>query len=299
MRNNNGSLWRTTSIGATAVLAAVAVGSCGGGSGSSKPASTILAAATTTTVALGTGPSTATLTIGGDKALAGRLTSTSIRCAIPSLTGPQITVLASSVDPKAQTFIIVSRDGVQVRVASGSGTSYLQREFEGKGVGTFDAARGAHLNTPLREPNAAAGNANALPAATSLKGTIDCGGQRSGSSTIVLRGNTAKGPISGTLSSVHVSCTTYSGGKYVTAVGIAKVGTQRAVVFVDGQPKGLMVYIEPAGTTALVYKSSASSAATTTARGMHVAGDAVEQRVSGRPPRTLHVSGDAVCGTTG
>ena len=292
---------RLTSLAAVGGLAAIAMVSCGGGSSKSAvTTSTPTSGATPTTAELGTGPATATLTMGGDKVLAGPLTPTSISCGFPGLDGSTITVLARTVDPNAQTFIIVTGAAVHVRVASGSGTTYLERNFNGKGVSGYDAARGAHLDVALQESVVAKGRAKTLPAATSIKGDVHCGGQRPGSSTIVLSGETGIGAISGTLSSVRVTCATDTLGKVVTAVGIAKVGAGRALVFVDGQPNAFTLVVEPAGaTTALVFKSSGSTAATTTGRGMHVSGNAIEQPVAGKSAHTVHAAGDAVCGASG
>jgi hypothetical protein len=218
---------------------------------------------------------------------------------VPRFDGPKITVLANTVDAGAGTFMIVSGTAVHVRVSSGSGKSYLERDFDGKGVSRFDAARGARLDAVLRESGVASGASKTLPVATSIKGDIGCGGQRPGSSTIALSGDTGRGAISGTLASVRVTCATDTLGKIVTAVGIAHVGAQRAVVFVDGQPNAFTIYVEPAGETAQVFKSSGGTAATTTGQGMHVSADAVEQVAAGRTAHTVHASGDAVCGVTG
>jgi hypothetical protein len=232
--------------------------------------------------------------------LAGPLTPTSISCAFPGLDGSTITVLARTVDPNAQTFIIVTGAAVRVRVASGSGKTYLERDFDGKGVSSYDAARGGHLDAALHESVVAKGGAKTLPAAMSIKGDIHCGGQTPGSSTIVLSGETGIGAIGGTLSSVRVRCATDTRGKVVTAVGIAKVGAKRALVFVDGQPNAFTLVVEPAGaTTALVFKSSGNTAATTTGRSMHVSGNATDQPVAGQRAHTVHAAGDAVCGASG
>jgi len=287
---------RSSKFLAMGVLAGLAVASCSGGSGSSQTAGSTTATTARTTA--GTGRSTATLTVGGDKVLAGALTSTSISCSFPSLDGATITVLSRTVDADVGIFIVVAHSRVSLRVASGSGATYLQRQFNGAGVSGFDAARGAHLDAALHEIGVAAGKAKRLPAATSIKGAIDCAGQRPGSATITISGDTGQGALSGTLSSVRVTCAAGPLGKVVTAVGIVKLGAQHALVFVDGQPNAFMLVVEPGGSTTLVFTTTGARAASTTSRGMHVSGDAVE-RVAGQKPYTVHVAGDAICGAPG
>jgi len=297
--------WATRTVGGVAGVAIVAA--CGGGGSSSpsaarttltssaRPTVTTAATATSTTAPLGSGPSTATLSITGDKGVTGSLASSAITCSMPGVDGSTITVAANTAAPGVGVFMFVGHDGVRVRVTSGSGATFRERDFTGHGVTGFDAARGAHLDATLHETGTASGASAALPAASALTGDIDCGGQRPGSSTIVVTGDTSRGAIDGRLDPVHVSCTSTSKGRFVTAVGIVALGGTPTVVFVDGQPTGLQLYVEPAGAAPLVFTGASPTAVTTTAHGMHVDGDATEK--SGAS--SLHVSGDAVCGTPG
>jgi hypothetical protein len=193
--------------------------------------------------------------------------------------------------------MFLSPGAVRMRVASGSGSTYRQREFDGTGVTGFDGARGAQIDSTLHENKAAAYSPGTLPAATSIKGDIYCGGQRPGSSTILVSGDTGEGVVSGGLDPVRVQCHTSTLGKTVNAVGILKLGTKRVLVFVNGQPGSFMVLISPPGGTTKNFKS-ASGTATTTDTGMHVSGDVVEQVAAGTA-HTVHAAGDAVCGATG
>lgn len=308
-RTTIGAAGRRMAVAALAVaLTGASTAACGGGSsspssartttGSPRSSTATTAAVTSSTAPLGSGPATAKLALTGDAPLTGALTATTITCSFPGVAGPIITVAANSADPGIGAFMFVARDGVHLRISSGSGATYRQRVFDGAGVRAFDAARGARLDVALHETGTASGPSAALPAPTRLEGDVNCGGQRPGSSTIVLRGQTSRGAIDGRLDAAHVSCTSTPSGKFVTAVGIVKVGGTPTVVFVDGQPKALQIFVEPANSAPLVYNGPAS-AVQTTAHGMHVDGDATSVASAKNPSATLHLSGDAECGATG
>jgi hypothetical protein len=290
------------------VLGSAAVAACGGGSSSSSttvagPSSSTSSSSSTTSTTAGppaTGPATARLALAGDAALTGSLTQPSVSCSFPGFDGLSITVLAQTIAPNVSTFIIVTGATVHVRVASGSGKTYLERAFDGTGVSGYDPARGARLDTKLTESVASKGaHAGTLPAATSLNGDISCGAQKPGSSTLVLSGETGGGALTGTPDPVRVSCFTTASGKGASVVGIVNVGSKRALAFISGQPDSFTVLLETKGaTTTRFFRGQGAGISTPTAQGVHISGDAHEQNVAGGVAHTLHVAGDAVCGST-
>jgi len=297
--------------GLTALL-----GACGGSSsstttttpgtsstpGSSTPAST----SPTTDVPPSTtapGPATAAFLFSGSGHLDGALNQPAVSCSFPWPTGPSITVGGNTNQTGVGTFVIITSRGVVVRIASGSGTTYLQREFSGGGVSGFNPSRGAELNSTLIETVPATGAATALPAATKITGSVNCNGQTPGTSAITINGMSSLGAVNGTLSEARVTCSHYSSiGDSVSAVGVVQVGGQRAILFVNSAQGKAMIVLEQ-GNTAYIFNSKIAGTATVTTRGVAVSGTVIEQPISGHPAPTaadqLQVSGSATCGSAG
>jgi hypothetical protein len=207
----------------------------------------------------------------------------------------EISVLARPADPNLSVYIFVQQGKVDVRYDSGSGSTYVERDFTGAGVTVFDPATGATLDSTLTEV-AITDAHGTLGVLTSIKGAIDCGNQLPGSSALMVNGTTPKGAISGGLSPVNVECTsstTY--GSAVSVDGIVQVGST---------PYFAILYISPNSFTFFAsgdayYRNTSTAVATLTATGAHIDGDAVEQNpATGKTATKVHVSGDVTCGTT-
>ncbi len=283
------------------IAAALALASCGGGSSSSSSTSAApTSTPSTTAVSTATGPATAQLTFAGDQALAGALTKPTISCSFPGFDSLAINVFAHTIDPNISTLIVVTSSAVHVRIDSGSGASYHERDFSGTGVSGYDPAGGAHVDSSLSETAGSTGTtAGTLAAVEAINGDIGCGAQRPGSSTIVLSGDTGSGSVTGTLNPVRVACFTSSTGTLdATAIGIANVGTARALTFVTGQPDSFTVSFAIQGGPTRVFRATGAGSSVPTAQGMHVSGDTVEQGAAAGTAHTVHVEGDAVCGST-
>jgi hypothetical protein len=112
-----------------------------------------------------------------------------------------------------------------------------QRVFTGSGVTGFDAARGATLDSNLRETHPAGAVPGTIGALTRVHGTVDCGNQNVGTSTVTVTGKTGLGTLTGPLESVRVACFVSGDDNYVVIRGIGKVGTKRAEVFVNRSPR--------------------------------------------------------------
>src|ERR1035437_1314647 len=169
------------------------------------------------------GPAVQHLTLAGSGAPSIAVTNAGIRCNLPISGGLQISVLAQPSDPNLSVYTFVSPGSLTIRYDSGSGPTYVERDFAGTGVTKFDAAAGATIGSALTETpiNQAHGK---LGAFTPIKGTIDCGNQNPGTSTLVFSGATPKGALSGGLSPVNVECLTSTNGSSVSIIGFVKVG---------------------------------------------------------------------------
>jgi len=239
-------------------------------------------------------PATQHLTLAGPTGAAVPVTGAGIRCNLPSTDVPQISVLAQPSDPNLSVYIFVQSGKVTVRYDSGSGSTYVERDFAGTGVTNFDAAKGATIDSTLTE----VANSDAhgsLGVLTSINGSIDCGNQMPGSSTLTFTGLTPNGALTGGLNPVNVECLTNSNGSSVSILGVVEVSSTPTDVVMSVSPGTFSVYPVGAG----FYRNSSTAVVSLTATGAHVAGDGIEQNLAaGAKAHTIHVTGDVTCGTT-
>jgi hypothetical protein len=291
--------WRRAS--ALALVTGLLVAACSGSAATSGPGAS---AASTTSAAPPTavptkGPATQQLTIAGPAGAAGAVTNAGIRCNQPALSGGLlINVLGQPTDPNRSVYINVQAGNITVRYDSGSGSTYVERDFSGTGVTNFDAAKGATIDSPLTEVATTGAHGN-LGVLTSIRGSIDCGNQMPGSSTLTFSGPTAKGALSGGLNPVNVECITDTYGRRVSVFGVAQVDSTPTFMVISISPGTFSVSASSSGVSVGFFRNSPTFVATLTATGAQVDGDAVEQNVpAGAKAHTIHVSGDATCGTT-
>jgi hypothetical protein len=280
-------------IGRLGVVGILALAACSG-SGSSHATTTTATSNSTSLVPQGTPIGTVRLT--GDGAVTGAAGDVSIRCGFPNLKGRSIAVLGTAYDTTTAMRVAVRAGSVTVQLSAGTGADYHERAFEGTGVTGFDPAKGAQIDSPMTEVPATSGStAGTVPAITSINGSIDCHGQKPGTSTLTLTGDTADGRLAAaTLSDVRVECNTDPVGNEVSVVGIITVGSAKAFVSVGLRVDGLTVSELLESGTSHQYEAPTGSA-TPTSTGGHANGDAVEKNTS--PPHTIHVEGDVTCGS--
>jgi hypothetical protein len=212
-----------------------------------------------------------------------------VNCFFPTVDGLQIAVLAFSPDDTQTYRIAVAADGVVVRHGTGSGTDFKERVYRGGGVSGFDATKGATIDASLIED----GDPGAKG---SLRGSLDCGDQMPGSSTITLTGDTAAGHLDHTrLEPALVEC--YRAAGEVIVLGIANTGASKVHLLVSLTPQGLGVEEEvpPSGQQRYSQLTDVASGADFTGNSAHANGDVADATTS--PPRALHIEGDTVCGT--
>ena len=239
------------------------------------------------------GPATATFTFSGAKGLAGAVTKPAIRCGEPSFDGLTIDVFAQPADPAVLDRIVVTAGAVTVRVAAGAGSTYTERDFAGTSVTAFDPATGAQIDTKLAETTAVGLHRGTLGAVTSLKGTIDCGGQTSGTSTLTLTGDIPERHIDGPVSPANVRCA--ADGTNVSVIGLTQAGSTPVLLVISLGADRLSVAAEAKGAaTSRFYTTTTPGVASLVPDGAHAGGDATEQNVTGNP-LTIHVAGDVTC----
>src|SRR4029077_991500 len=105
---------------------------------------------------------------------------------------------------------------------TGSGMSYVERDFAGSGISGFDASTRATVHSPLHETTGPNGKIGSIGSASSITATIDCANQTTGSGSFTFTGTTTQGAITSPLTVTRVTCSTFSGpGTYnMHAVGV-------------------------------------------------------------------------------
>jgi hypothetical protein len=129
---------------------------------------------------------------------------------------------------------------------------------------------------------------------TAVRGSIACGDQTPGSSTVTVTGDNPQGRYNASpLDPALVEC--YFADDQVTVIGIADVGRARTLLMVSLGPNGLLNVEEVAKEATPRYYASETSTATLTSTGGRLNGDVVERDTSA--PHTLHIEGTVTCGT--
>jgi hypothetical protein len=246
-------------------------------------------------------PASAQLTFAGAAGLAGLAPATEVSCNYPDVDGStSIFMLAQPADPTAVFNMHVTARKITVGVYSGSGTTFRGRDFEGTGVRGFNGAKGARIDATLTETTTSSENAGTLGAIMSIKGTVKCGSQTTGTSTVTYRGATADGRVSGKARPFRVECNTAPYGNSVSFPGVVKVGTTRAGFITTFTPDSINIFETIPGTPARThhYQVKTAGVSTLSGTGATVSGDAVEQSPTSGTPHTVHVSGTVTCGST-
>jgi len=261
-------------------------------------ASPSLAPTASPTPAASKGPATAQFSIVGTAGLTGQVKAQTINCNRPSLDGPEIFYTGQSASGPG--IVIFARAGhVEVRVGTGAAATLRLRTFVGSGVTSFDAAKGVALDSQLTEttdPGTAIGSLGTL---SSISGTIDCGDQQPGSSSVVVSGLTPYGQLDGALTSALVTCTVTASGTFVGVNGLGTAGTTPVLLFVTAGPGSLQVSVETR-TAGTFYTGTGARLTTLTPNGATMAGDISQSVAKGSSPspNVVHVSGSATCGVT-
>lgn len=273
------------------VLVVLAIAACG----SSAPSAT---SPTVSPTPRGpSGPPAAHFTLAGDAGLAGALGIGSVECSAPGLNGGSIVLFVSPPNHNISIRMVVSADSVQLRVDSGSGSTYRERDFGGTGVTAFDAANGATIDSQLTETTTPKTATSAIGALTSISGSIDCMHQQPGSATVTFTGGSA-GVVSGGLTSARVLCLNSSSGDVVQIFGVGQAGASRELVGLFIFPTGFNLFLTPSSGPGLYYAGQPGGTETLTGTGTHIDAEGLLKPSTGTSTATVHVSGDATCGSS-
>lgn len=248
------------------------------------------------------GPPVVQAELSGSASVSGPLHFTDVTCANPTFSGLTIIADATNATPNLAIRLTLSSTAVAVQLDTGSGSSYRERDFAGSGISGFNASTGATVSSPLHDTTAANGKIGSIGSVSSITASVNCKGQTAGSGAFTFTGTTAQGAISSPLTVTRVTCSTLAGpGVYTMhAVGIGTVGTQAALIGVFGNASASGHY---ASVTLSLQNNPISYFFTSTAAA-NVTLSTTSARVDARvtepyaPMDTLHVTGDATCGSS-
>ena len=289
-------------------LVTLVLAACGSGAGAATAGPVVTTAATTapasaTAAPLSTAPASFQLTVAGDPNVTGTWgTSFGIDCNSPTLTGADILFFAQSPDTKAVVLITLARGSIGVSERAGGGATYTDREFSGTGVSTLDSARGGTFDSDLTIVPSPGSKPGTLGTITHVTGSIDCGNQTIGSSTVVATGSDAEGAINGPFDRLRVTCnhsSQYGDGAQLTGVLTAGTTPTYLIINFPANGKGTIFTSSQNPSAQHSYAVAPSGTATPSATGAHVDADYVEVLATGSTatPHTIHLAGDIVCGT--
>lgn len=301
-----------------AIASGMVAAACGGAVATPAPTAPAIVTPVPLPTPIATkGPAAAVLGITGDPAAAGLTDNMQVQCDVPAFGGPQIVLYRQSTAQGLAYRIVLTPGQVTVRYAYGAGKTYLERDFIGTGVSGFDASTGATIDSTLADapPTPAASSASTPPASpavtptpavvlgavASIEGSVDCGNQTTGSSTMTLNGTTALGRLTDVkLNPVRVECdTSVTYGPSVLVDGIATVGNTPTLFIIAGRAAQFSVAEEPQTGGVGFFVGKVAGSVTLSAGGVHISGVATLQSPpKGAAPTTVTVSGDATCGST-
>jgi len=244
-----------------------------------------------------TGPPAAHASVVGDASLTGALTFSSVECSAPGLAGSSIGIFANPPNKNISIHMVVAAGNIQLRVDSGAGSTYRERDFAGTGVTAFDAANGATITSQLTETTVAGSATSGIGALTSISGSIDCMHQTPGSATITFSGGGAS-VVSGGLTSVRVLCLNFASGNAVQIFGLGQTGTSRESVGLFVSSTSFNLFFTPSSGAGLYYAGQPGGTETLTGTGAHVDATGVYKPATGTSTATVHVTGDATCGSS-
>jgi hypothetical protein len=234
----------------------------------------------------------AAIILNGSRGIDGRAAEPSVRCNWPDLDGQAIAVLAQPPEAGSLVRIQLQPGHIEVFISSGEGAAYHERTFQGTGVRSFDASRGAEIDSSLTETTTGSPTAD-VGSVRAIRGAVNCGDQTAGTSDVRVSGDTILGPVSGAiLDPVRVECDDTPAGNEIAASGLVKVGGDSVLMSIGlASDRTVSVNKATPNSSGSYY---ADSRWISSADGGFLEADVVEQ--SATAPRRLHLEGDLTCG---
>ena len=248
------------------------------------------------------GPATEQATLTGDPRITGPLNAGGVthfvRCDEPSLSGTEIFAFENAADPSVGVFLTIRAGFISVRLASGSGSAYTERDFAGSGVTSFGGASGAQFSSSVTEATPAGTHKGTVEAITSIAGSVSCGTFTPGGGTVTVTGDTGNGMLSGPLTSIRVGCGGSGQGSYAIVAGISHAGSAPALINIAGGSGASPLFVSVSTASGgEQFSNSATGLVTFPAGGVTYNATVTETAASGPGGHTVMVSGSATCGS--
>ena len=282
------------------LLGAIALTACGAAAPTPPGSAAAQAPTPLTTSTPGAASEQATLT--GDPRITGPLNADGVThfvtCDEPSLSGAEIFAFENAADPSVGVFLTIRGGFINVRLASGSGAAYTERDFAGSGVTSFGAASGAQFSSSLIEATPAGTHKGTVEAITSIAGSVSCGTFTPGGGTVTVTGDTGSGTLSGSLTSIRVECGGSGQGSYAIVAGLSRVGSAPALINVDGGSGASPLFVTVSTASgAQQFSSSATGRVTFSAGVATYHATLTQTAASGAGDHMVMVNGSATCGS--
>ncbi|MBV8302411.1 MAG: hypothetical protein JOY68_10865 [Candidatus Dormibacteraeota bacterium] len=214
-----------------------------------------------------------------------------IRCNTPSTKGATTSALIATGEANVVALVSLSPSSISVSLRSGGGSTYQERDFSGPLSG-FDVQTGGSFSAMLSPAAGGTSGASSIGTLSAISGTVACGGQTRGTTTVVFNGTTSKGMVSNGFDAAFVECDTFSQGISAAAIGVLDIaGTKWDAFFTATTSRLTLFASSSAGSLSLT--GAPGSGATVSATGGHVTGTLTE----GGTSNTVTVSGDLTCGS--
>jgi hypothetical protein len=221
-----------------------------------------------------------------------------LRCNQPSLDGLVITAFVNTANKSAAAMITLSSGSIKIALSSGSGSTFALRNFTGSGVSGFDTSLGAQIDSTLTDVTPATTKSGTLGAITNISGSLDCGDQTPGISSVVVNGSSAEGSITGSLSPFKVECQhNAANGNNVALIGLIDAGDTPNLLFINLNNRTPSIYTSTKDNVFHAYTAAASSSVSQEADGAMVDSNFIETVTSGTP-HVIHLTGSVTCGAT-
>ena len=251
-------------------------------------------------------PSSISITFAGDKSVQGAWTTYATRadaiCNNPTYDGPNILFFAQSQDGNVVVLVTLNSGSIGVSERAGAGATYTDREFQGTGVTSLDPATGASFDSDLTETTPSDFNPGTLGKISHVSGTVECGSQTGGVSTVTVSGATPDGAVNGPLPSFRVACNNSTqNGKGVNVSAIVTAGTNptQLIINLPANGKATLYAVGKDPNSQTLYMIDPAATYSVTDSGVHIDADFVQnQAASGATPGPLrlHLAGDLTCG---
>jgi hypothetical protein len=237
---------------------------------------------------------TATLTLEGDGPLSTTVTASDIRCQFPDINGQSIAVLVDLTDDTTLRLSLFPKK-VVAKVSTGTGSSYAERDFEGTGVSDFDVLTGGQLDGTMQEvPVPGGAGKGSVGALTAVRGSVSCGNQRPGTSTVALTGDLGDvHPDRTGLVDPRVECN--DADNEIVVLGVLSGDTVKYLVELGLHQDGTTLTLYDANGGQRRFNGPSTGAKSQDKQAAFEL-DLVEQATESPLP-TLHVSGSVTCGT--